>query len=103
MTDPSGLRVIEALCPSVSRYAMEMQSGRRVALGVEYWPPFARMGFDAPSVQVGELTEEEQSRMIADHIGESLKRAISEMRNYEPAEYCDLTGWHSTVPRSTTR
>jgi hypothetical protein len=74
MIDPSGLRVIEALCPSVSRYQAACPGARRVSC----------------------LSEAEQSALIEDHIRDSMKRAVSEMRTYDPGHYHDRTGTHRT-------
>lgn len=69
MTDPSGLRVIEALCPVVSRY--------REACPAAFAPP---------------LTEEEANEKIQRHIRRSLELAIAEMRSHDHGHYADLTG-----------
>lgn len=65
--DPSGLAVIEALAPQVSRYA-------------EACP-----GFDKP-----EMTSEQ----VQEYIAIVMKNAVSQMRRYDAPEYFDTTGWH---------
>jgi hypothetical protein len=82
MRDPSGLRVIEALCPSVSRYAMGDWGGGITIMYSDEYPTLVGTA-EEELLRRGVLRYEFMyGNKAAELVRETLKACVTEMRFY---------------------
>jgi hypothetical protein len=85
--DPSGLAVIEALAPQVSRYARACNDSSD-HLRTDHQRPYDDISFFNEGTEVIDDAELEAAVKAA------LEDAVSDMQIYEDRTYFDTAGWH---------